>query len=106
MIVMLESGLFASVLDRNLMIILLLGVAASFVQIGFTSAYRHGEAAVLVPIRYISVPVASLIGWAVWSEKLALMEIAGMAIVVFSCVFISVREYRLGRQMAQKATIS
>ena len=106
MIVMLESGLFASVLDRNLMIILLLGVAASFVQIGFTSAYRHGEAAVLVPIRYISVPVASLIGWAVWSEQLAMMEIAGMAIVVFSCVFISVREYRLGRQMAQKASIS
>lgn len=100
-IALLQTELLASTVSDNLVILLVLGVAASFVQIGFTSAYRHGEAAALVPIRYLSVPVASLLGWSIWSETLSLGEIAGMVVVVFSCVFISVREYTLARRQAR-----
>ena len=79
-------------------LLVVLGIAAGFVQIGFTAAYRHGEAAVLVPVRYMSVPIAGSLGWMVWDEQLAGGEIAGMAIVVLSCVFISSREYWLNRK--------
>lgn len=73
------------------------GIAASFVQIGFTSAYRHGEAVVLVPIRYLSVPLAAALGWIIWDERLDAVGITGMVIVIASCLVISVREYMIGR---------
>lgn len=97
-LVMAETGLMGSVLDEHLPILVVLGIGACFVQIGFTAAYRYGEAAVLVPVRYISVPAASVLGWLIWDERLAGGEIAGMVIVVLSCVFISIREYWLNRQ--------
>ena len=79
-------------------ILVVFGIAACFVQIGFTAAYRHGEAVVLVPIRYLSVPLASILGWVIWAESLSLVEMAGMVIVVTSCLVIAVREYMLGRK--------
>lgn len=78
--------------------LIVFGIAASFVQIGFTAAYRHGEAVVLVPIRYLSVPLASALGWIIWAEALNTIEIFGMVIVVTSCLIISIREYLLGRR--------
>ena len=74
------------------------GIGATFVQIGFTSAYRYGEAVVLVPIRYLSVPLASALGWVIWQETLNIIEISGMVIVITACVVIAVREYILGRR--------
>ena len=76
------------------------GIGATFVQIGFTSAYRYGEAVVLVPIRYLSVPLASALGWIIWEEKLNFIEISGMVLVITACVVIAVREYILGRKQA------
>jgi drug/metabolite transporter (DMT)-like permease len=78
--------------------LIIFGIAACFVQIGFTTAYRHGEAVVLVPVRYLSVPIASVLGWMIWSEAPNLVEISGMIIVISSCLLISVREYILGRR--------
>ncbi|XDZ64782.1 DMT family transporter [Alphaproteobacteria bacterium LSUCC0684] len=95
-----ETGYINGIVPEHLLLLVILGIGASFVQIGFTSAYRHGEAAVLVPIRYLSVPIAGLLGWWIWAEKLDLIEITGMVIVVASCLFISIREYRLSRKAA------
>jgi len=95
-----EAGQVLRIFPEYLSLLVILGIGASFVQIGFTSAYRHGEAAVLVPIRYLSVPIASFLGWWIWSEKLTAIEISGMMIIVASCLFISVREYRLSRKTA------
>ena len=85
------------VLTEHLPLLVVLGIGAAFVQIGFTAAYRYGEAAVLVPVRYLSVPVAGILGWLIWDELLSGGEITGMAIVVLSCAFISCREYWLNR---------
>jgi len=90
-----EAWLIGELMAGHLMLLVVLGIGAAFVQLGFTSAYRYGEAAVLVPIRYLSVPIASLLGWWIWSETLDVIEIMGMVIIVSSCLFISIREYRL-----------
>jgi drug/metabolite transporter (DMT)-like permease len=97
MIYLSDVAMFNGIIASSFLLMIIFGIAASFVQIGFTSAYRHGEAAVLAPIRYLSVPAAALIGFLIWNESLALMEILGMMIVVSACVFISWREYKLSR---------
>ena len=96
--ILFEGDVLFSMLTDFFPFLLLLGFAATFVQIGFTSAYRHGEAAALAPIRYLSVPMAAILGYLIWSEDLSIVEIAGMAIVVASCLLISYREYRLAKQ--------
>ena len=100
---MAEAGMMERALAGHLPILILLGIGATFIQIGFTAAYRYGEAAVLVPVRYLSVPIAGVLGWLVWDERLATGEIAGMAIVVLSCLFISGREYWLDRKQDRPA---
>ena len=92
-----DAIIFTNIATSSLGLMILFGLAASFVQIGFTSAYRHGEAAVLAPIRYLSVPAAAFLGWLIWSEALTMTEISGMVIVVMACVFISWREYQLSK---------
>ena len=90
-----QTDMLGRVLEVHIPLLLVLGIGAAIVQIGFTSAYRYGEAAVLIPVRYTSVPAAGVLGWLVWDERLTAGEMAGMAIVVLSCAFISIREYWL-----------
>lgn len=85
------------VTSSDMGIFVIFGISASLVQFGFASAYRYGEATVLVPTRYLSVPASALIGWIFWQEDPKWIEVLGMVIVVGSCIFISIREYRLGR---------
>ena len=105
-LILVEGDILSTLVTGHFMMLLLLGFAASFVQIGFTSAYRHGEAAALAPIRYLSVPMAAVLGFLIWGENLSIVEVTGMFIVVGSCIFISYREYRLARQnQAQTETL-
>lgn len=90
------------IFSQDLLFYIFFGASASLVQLGFGSAYRYGEATVLVPTRYLSVPASALIGWIFWQEQPYILEVLGMVIVIASCIFISIREYRLGR--ASKAT--
>jgi drug/metabolite transporter (DMT)-like permease len=99
-IVLFELDTLGMVIADHFLYLVMLGFAATFVQIGFTSAYRHGEAAALAPIRYLSVPLAAILGYLIWSEDLSITEMIGMVIVVASCIFISYREYTLAVQRA------
>lgn len=102
MITLGQAIIFGSIVMEQLALMVFFGVCATFVQIGFTSAYRHGEAAAIAPIRYLSVPMAALAGWLIWGEDLSQVEVLGMVIVVASCVFISLREYKLSRRTPAK----
>ena len=102
MIILGDALIFTDIVETSLLMMCFFGLAASFVQIGFTSAYRYGEAAVLAPIRYLSVPAAAFLGWLIWAEALTITEIAGMFIVVGACVFISWREYHLNKASGAK----
>ena len=92
-----ETLIFGNIIGAHFGLLCFFGLCATFVQIGFASAYRHGEAAVLAPVRYLSVPMAAFIGWSFWDEGLTSIEVVGMVIVVSSCVYISLREYKLSK---------
>lgn len=81
-----------------------IGLAAAIMQFGFTSAYRHGEAAVIVPIRYLAVPLATLVGWLGWGERPSVAEYIGMSLVIGSCLFIAMREYKIQSTNQTKTT--
>ena len=77
----------------NLIFVLItIGVAGSFLQLTFTYAFKFGEAVVLAPIRYLSVPGAIVVGLIIWSEVPSYFEILGSFITVLSCVIIAWRE--------------
>ena len=77
----------------NLIFVLItIGVAGSFLQLTFTYAFKFGEAVVLAPIRYLSVPGAIVAGLIIWSEVPSNLEILGSCITVMSCVVIAWRE--------------
>jgi drug/metabolite transporter (DMT)-like permease len=102
MIMLGEVMAFTAIVNEQFPLMCLFGFSAMVIQIGFTSAYRHGEASTLAPIRYLSVPMAAVIGWVGWGEELNQIEVLGMVIVVGSCVFISLREYKLSRRIPSK----
>ena len=81
------------IFNFNLIFILVsIGVAGSFLQLTFTYAFKFGEAVVLAPIRYLSVPGAIVAGLIIWSEVPSNLEILGSFITVLSCVIIAWRE--------------
>ena len=81
------------IFNFNLISVLItIGVAGSFLQLTFTYAFKFGEAVVLAPIRYLSVPGAIVAGLIIWSEVPSNLEILGSCITVMSCVVIAWRE--------------
>ena len=81
------------IFNFNLLFVLItIGVAGSFLQLTFTYAFKFGEAVVLAPIRYLSVPGAIVAGLIIWSEVPSNLEILGSCITVLSCVVIAWRE--------------
>ena len=81
------------IFNFNLIFVLItIGVAGSFLQLTFTYAFKFGEAVVLAPIRYLSVPGAIVVGLIIWSEVPSNLEILGSCITVMSCVVIAWRE--------------
>ena len=61
-------------------------------QLTFTYAFKFGEAVVLAPIRYLSVPGAIIAGLIIWFEVPSVLEIIGSVITILSCLVITWRE--------------
>ena len=80
-------------INLNLILVLItIGVMGSILQLTFTYAFKFGEAVVLAPIRYLSVPGAIIAGLIIWSEIPSFLEIIGSFITILSCVVIAWRE--------------
>ena len=77
---------------ETLFLLVLLGVFGSLLQLCFTYAFKYGEAVILSPMRYISVPGAMIIGAIFWSEIPNLIEFFGAIITIGSCLVITWRE--------------
>ena len=81
------------IFDKKTIFILLgLGICGSLLQLSFTYAFKFGEAVVLAPIRYLAVPGAVIIGFLIWDEIPAKIEIIGCIITILSCLVITWRE--------------
>jgi drug/metabolite transporter (DMT)-like permease len=67
-------------------------------QILLTESYRHAETGVIAPFEYVSMLLALLLGYVVFSEVPTASMLAGAALIVSAGLFIIWRERRLGLQ--------
>ena len=71
-----------------------LGVIGSFVQYLMAQSYKYAEATILVTLRYLAIPLASLFGYIIWDEVPSYNQITGGLIVIGSCLLITYREIK------------
>lgn len=77
---------------KLILFLVVIGIAGSCLQLTFTYAFKFGEAVVLAPIRYLSVPGAIFVGLIIWFEVPSVLEIIGSVITIVSCLVITWRE--------------
>lgn len=72
-----------------LMVIGLLGTLAHLVM---TWALRYAPSTTLAPMQYLEIPIATLIGWAVFGDLPNTMASVGIAIIMCAGLYIVIRE--------------
>lgn len=77
-----------------------IGLIASGSHYLIIRAYERAPAAVLAPFNYAEIVVATMLGYLVFSEFPDALTCLGIAIIVASGVYISLRERALARQRA------
>ena len=78
-----------------LYIIISLGVIGSFVQYLMAASYKYAEATVLVTIRYLAIPIASIFGYFIWGEVLTFSQILGAFLIISASLIITAREIKV-----------
>ena len=71
-----------------------LGLMGSLVQYFMAQSYKYTEATILVTLRYLTIPLATIFGFFIWAEVPSLNQIAGGLIVIGSCLLITYREFK------------
>ena len=71
-----------------------LGVIGSFVQYLMAQSYKYAEATILVTLRYLAIPLATLFGYIIWGEIPSYNQILGGLVVIGSCLLITYREIK------------
>ena len=79
-------------------LLICLGGFSSLLQLAFTTAYRYSEAVVVSSLRYLQVLLAAILGFFMFSEIPDKFQIAGMIVVISSCMFIIWREFAISRK--------
>ena len=69
-------------------------------QILLTESYRHAETSVIAPFEYVSMLLALVFGYALFSEAPTAPMLTGAALIVAAGLFIIWRERRLGIERA------
>jgi drug/metabolite transporter (DMT)-like permease len=72
------------------------GVVSAVAQVMMTEGYRRGEATLLAPFEYSAIVWTTLTGALVWAELPDGWDLAGMAVLVASGLYIWRREVALG----------
>ena len=78
--------------DLSLFVVLALFGALGITLIG--QAFRFAPAAVVAPFDYTALIWASLFGWLIWNDTPEMWTLVGASVIVFSGIFIVVRESR------------
>lgn len=89
---------------RDLVLIVALGVIGTLAHLLMTWSLRFAPSATLAPMQYLEIPVATLIGWAVFDHLPNRLAALGIAITVAAGLYIVLREHSLGRGMARKSS--
>ena len=83
--------------------LVLSGVLGTVGQLLWTRALKLGEVSALTPISFVQLPIVTLAGWLLFSEKIDAATLLGAGIILSSTFYIAHREARLARQAASQA---
>ena len=90
-----DYGIEILITPNNILYTLMsLGIIGSFVQYLMAQSYKYAEATILVTLRYLAIPLATLFGYIIWNEVPSLQQIVGGLIVIGSCLLITYREIK------------
>ena len=90
-----DYGLEILITPNNVLYTLIsLGIIGSFVQYLMAQSYKYAEATILVTLRYLAIPIATIFGYLIWDEIPSKNQIFGGLIVIFSCLLITFREVK------------
>ena len=87
--------------DVGLCALAALGVAGGYTA--FVMALRTGELSFVATFRYSGIPMAMLLGLAVWGDVPSLRMLAGAALIMGSGLFIVLQEWGAARARATAA---
>mgnify|MGYP002365689425 FL=1 len=71
-----------------------LGVVATLGHVLITMAYEHGEASLLAPLAFTEIIMATVFGWWFFNDLPDRWTVLGVAILIGSAIYISIRERR------------
>jgi drug/metabolite transporter (DMT)-like permease len=71
-----------------------LGVIATLGHVLITRAYEHAEASLLAPLAFSEIIMATVVGWWFFDDLPDRWTVLGVAILIASAIYISVRERR------------
>ncbi len=80
---------------RLIIILILLGVLGSIVQLTMAASYKYAEATVLSTLRYLSIPLATILGYIIWNEIPNFQQLLGGLLIITSCLVITIREIKV-----------
>lgn len=83
--------------------VFLLGLGANSAIIGYclSAAYKWADAATVAPFEYVLLPMAVFWGWLFWGELPEPVVWVGMALIIFSGLFVFLRERQKARADAR-----
>lgn len=100
----LVTGIHAVTL-QNFLILLALGLSATFAQLALTRAYKMGKSILTTSLTYTNVLFASIFGIIIWSEVLPILSWVAFALIIFSGILSSIDAFSKERH-ANKGTFS
>ena len=80
--------------NKILYTLIALGMIGSFVQYLMAQSYKYAEATILVTLRYLAIPLATLFGFIIWNEIPTYNQVIGGLVVIGSCLLITYREIK------------
>lgn len=95
---------------REWLLLLIIGVLGSGAHLLMTWSLRFAPSATLAPMQYLEIPVATLIGWLIFSDLPNRLAALGICVTIGAGLYIVLREGRLAREeksrRAQQAHLS
>lgn len=85
---------------REAVLLVSAGLLGGIGQVLLTESYRHAEVGVIAPFEYVSMLLALILGYVIFSEVPTYSMLSGALLIVAAGLFIIWRERRLGIQRA------
>lgn len=82
-----------------------IGVLGTLGHLLMTWSLRYAPAATLAPMQYLEIPIATLIGWAVFGDLPNNLAAVGIVITVASGLYIVMRERATARELARQQAL-